>query len=185
MIEVEVKLPINNCEYVIETLNNRCYTKCGRLREEDVYFNGPDRDYRKTDEALRLRKQDILEGDNVGSATYITYKGKKLDKVSMARKELETVIGDFEVMREILISLGYKPVTPVIKIREVYSKDYLTVCVDNVEGLGYYIELEVCVEDESGREQALELIKNELEMLGYSMQDTTRVSYLSMLESKL
>ena len=78
MIEVEVKLPINNYEYVIEMLDNKCYAKRGRLREEDVYFNGPDRDYRKTDEALRLRKQDILEGDNVGSTTYITYKGKKL-----------------------------------------------------------------------------------------------------------
>jgi len=48
--------------------------------------------------------------------------------------------------------------------------------------LGEYLELEILVEQEEDRQQALQQIEERLLSLGYSMQDTTRISYLSMLE---
>ena len=51
-----------------------------------------------------------------------------------------------------------------------------------MEGLGEYLELEILVEQEEDRQQALQQIEERLLSLGYSMQDTTRISYLSMLE---
>jgi len=44
------------------------------------------------------------------------------------------------------------------------------------------LELEILVEQEEDRQQALQQIEERLLSLGYSMQDTTRISYLSMLE---
>lgn len=58
----------------------------------------------------------------------------------------------------------------------------MTACLDSVEGLGEYLELEILVEQEEDRQQALQQIEERLLSLGYSMQDTTRISYLSMLE---
>ena len=48
--------------------------------------------------------------------------------------------------------------------------------------MGEYLELEILVEQEDDRQQALQQIEERLLSLGYSMQDTTRISYLSMLE---
>ena len=59
----------------------------------------------------------------------------------------------------------------------------MTACVDQVTGLGDFLELEIIVEDETRREAALREIEILLGKLGYTMQDTTRTSYLSMIES--
>ena len=52
--------------------------------------------------------------------------------------------------------------------------------VDNVKGLGDYLELEILADEEAQREEALEKLERILNQLGYCMQDTTRTSYLSM-----
>ncbi len=47
------------------------------------------------------------------------------------------------------------------------------------------LELEVLVDAEEKRPEALERIEGQLKKLGYSMGDTTRISYLSMLEENV
>ena len=90
----------------------------------------------KTDEALRIRTCDNFNTRE--TASFLTYKGAKLDTVSTTRKELETRIDDAETTREILISLGYKRLYPVTKLRQYYHKGMMTACVDQVEGLGSF-----------------------------------------------
>ena len=68
--------------------------------------------------------------------------------------------------------------------RQYYHKENITACADSVTGLGDYLELEVIADSNTEREQALEQIEEVLQILGYSMQDTTRTSYLSMLLAK-
>lgn len=60
----------------------------------------------------------------------------------------------------------------------------MTACVDTVNGLGEYLELEKLVASDEERSEALEEIEGMLNKLGYSMQDTTRTSYLSLLMKK-
>ena len=100
----------------------------------------------------------------------------------MTRKELEIPIEDDAAMSGLLVALGYHPVPSVIKCRKYYVLDHMTACLDSVEGLGEYLELEILVEQEEDRQQALQQIEERLLSVGYSMQDTTRISYLSMLE---
>ena len=54
-------------------------------------------------------------------------------------------------------------------------------CLDNVKGLGDYLELEILADEEAQREEALEKLERIMKQLGYCMQDTTRTSYISML----
>ena len=64
---------------------------------------------------------------------------------------------------------------------------YVTVklpCLDEVEGLGTFLELEIMAEDESSKASALEKIERILKELGYEMEETTRVSYLTQLLEK-
>lgn len=72
----------------------------------------------------------------------------------------------------------------VEKLRQYYHRDNITACVDAVTNLGDYLELEIIVDEEEKREAALDQLEQILHTLGYSMQDTTRTSYLSMFLKK-
>ena len=69
-------------------------------------------------------------------------------------------------------------------LRQYYHRDNITACVDAVTNLGDYLELEIIVDEEEKREAALDQLEQILHTLGYSMQDTTRTSYLSMFLKK-
>ena len=60
-----------------------------------------------------------------------------------------------------------------------------TACLDHVEGLGDFLELEVIAEQESERKEILSKMEDLLAILGYHMSDTVQTSYLSMLQQKL
>ena len=58
-------------------------------------------------------------------------------------------------------------------------------CLDQVERLGDFLELEVIAEQESERKEILSKMEDLLAILGYHMSDTVQTSYLSMLPKKL
>lgn len=102
----------------------------------------------------------------------------------MTRQELETEVGDAKTARKILESIGFQPVIPVEKQRQYFHRENITACSDNVKDLGDYLELEILTDSEENRTVALQKIEDTLKHLGYSMQETTRTSYLSMLMKK-
>lgn len=61
MIEVEIKLPVRDRRNLQKKLEEDGFVKSHLVRETDRYFNGVDRDFKKTDEAFRIRKTEWLE----------------------------------------------------------------------------------------------------------------------------
>lgn len=182
MIEVEIKLPVCSRQSTEQKLVGLGFEEGHLVKESDIYFTSDARDFKKTDEALRIRRcENLTTGE---SAAVLTYKGAKIDKISMTRKELETGIEDADVCREILSSIGFRPFFPVNKCRQYYHYDHITACLDVVDNLGDFLELEVLVEEEKEREEALQQIEEILEKMGRSMAETIRTSYLSMLQQK-
>ena len=183
MTEVEIKLAINDPEACGEALLENGFVFEKTVLENDTYYNSPAHDFRSLDEALRIRRTRPLmpAGDEV---CCVTYKGPKLDAVSMTRKELESGVENPEVFEELFAALGLYAVLPVVKLRRYYrSEAYsMNACLDFVEGLGYFLELEILVESAGERSKALAMIEEVLQKLGYRMEDTTRTSYLTMLE---
>lgn len=183
MIEVEIKVRISNIEKLKDTLISMGFECIGMVREEDVYFDDKNGSIRLNDQALRLRKTS--DGTSQKEKVEITYKGKKLEETAMTRQELETEVKDFECMKQILSGLGFFPVEPkVIKNRIQYEKDKMHACLDEVENLGSFLELELLVEDASQKDDALMQLGDVLYQLGYDRKDTTRVSYLTQLQQK-
>ncbi len=181
-IEVEIKLRINNKKNIEEILGKIGFQKGKFVQESDTYYMAEHHDFVALDEALRVRCiEDRLTGERSAA---ITYKGAKLDNTSMTRQELETSVGDGEICREILERIGFWPVPVVEKLRQYYHRNNITACVDVVTNLGDYLELEIIVDAEEKREAALNQLEQILHTFGYSMQDTTRTSYLSMLLKK-
>ena len=180
MIEVEIKVSLmdEDSEKILEKLKSSGFEKEETKEQIDTYFNGIDRDFQVTDEALRIRKS--LNLDSNKGTIYVTYKGKKLDAISKTREEIELEISEMDPMYKIFEKLGFKPVDPVRKVREIYRKDDLEVSFDNVDYVGNYLEIEKVVDDDSKREQALEELLNLLKSLNISTDKLEKRSYLEL-----
>ena len=181
MLEAELKAALSGEQAAAlpETLAALGFREQGAVQESDVYFNGPDRDFRETDEALRLRTVKLKSG--AGEQTLITYKGPKLDSVSSTRRELETAVGSFETMQNLLQALGYRAAHTVKKTRRSFLCGAKTACLDDVEGLGPYLELETVLPEGADCGQAATELLALLDALHISRGALTRESYLDLL----
>ena len=171
MIEIEVKARADH-ERIRELLTGLGARAIGVEQHCDTYYNAPHRDFSLTDEALRIRI--------VNRHAVLTYKGKKLDAVSKTREEFETDV-DGDTMRSILLSLGFVESGVVKKTRAVFEFEDLMICLDSVDGLGQFIEVETMVESESDVVLHRTRVFEFLDKLGIGQEDSIRVSYLEML----
>ena len=181
MIEVELKAALDARQPVelVSALSALGFSEQAAVQESDVYYNGCGRDFRRTDEALRLRSVTALPDG--GTQTCITYKSPKLDTASSTRLELETAVADAAVMHALLLALGFREAFTVEKTRRSFTRGAQTVCLDAVEGLGSYMELEELLPDGAPREPATESLLSLLDTLGVSRSALTRKSYLVLL----
>ncbi len=169
MIEMEIKAYLND-----ETLTSflKLVPKfISSSTQSDVYYNAPNRDFKKTDEALRIRVSN-------GHAE-VTYKGPKIDAETKARKEINVKIDDYQKFNTILQILNFKRIKSVDKIRRQYECEGLSVMIDEVRDLGRFLEVEVLVE--SNFEAAKERIFSLLKRIGLDKEKLTRESYLELL----
>ena len=192
MLEIEIKAALKKItkDTVIDALHAAGFEE-GRLkRESDLYFNGNDRDFRQTDEALRIRSSRSLKpsGPTICS---LTYKGKKTDGRSQTRQEWETRISHQGTIKEILLHLGYRPVFTVSKERYYFHRGPITACLDQVEGLGHFSELEQVANLDASdpdaaaqKECVIDSLLNILEELGVPKENLLQESYLEMLMKK-
>lgn len=172
MIEVEVKVRAQHAD-VERRLEDLGAERVAEKKQEDVYFAAPHRDFASTDEALRVRRED---GD-----AYVTYKGPKMDDETKTREEHETFVGDADEACALFKSLGFKEYGVVEKHRRVYEIDDATVTLDDVDGLGEFVEVEREIADDTDTEEPRAAVLGTLESLGLDPNGSVRESYLELL----
>ena len=169
MIEIEIKVRADH-QQIKDQLEDLHVSHIRVEDHIDTYYNAPHRDFGVTDEALRIR---FVNGGSV-----LTYKGKKLDSVSKTREEFETPV-DGTSARSILLALGFVESGVVRKTREILELDDMTICLDSVQGLGDFVEVEILSEGDIGTGR--DYLFSFLNMIGIKKEDTIRRSYLEML----
>jgi adenylate cyclase class 2 len=177
-LEVEQKFPVSNRESLLEALAALGCQWETPVLQADLYFAHPARNFKETDEALRLRRS--------GEEVVITYKGPKLDATTKTRREIELPImggiHGYNQYRELLEVLGFSPVQEVRKTRlpgvVAWQGHDVHVALDEVEGLGPYVELEIMASPEQ-----LKAAKGLLMSLSETLELTgnERRGYLDML----
>lgn len=170
MIEVEVKARYGP-EVADKILAMGAVLK-GTEHHHDIYFNSPSRDFRRTDEALRIRIKE--EGAR------LTYKGPKLDMRTKSRLELTVALDNPMAMEKILAELGFRPSGEVRKQRTKYTLGEVTFALDDVEGLGSFLEIEAPAEGDWADKQ--EMVLEILKRIGPG--ESIRKSYLELLEEQ-
>jgi adenylate cyclase class 2 len=181
MLEVEMKFHVDDLKALADRLAQSSVEEPTVRRDSDQYFNAPDRDFAQTDEALRIRR--------TGDGNFVTYKGPKRDALTKTRTEIEVPLGDGDAAAEgfaqILVKLGYRPVAIVRKTRRVLHLErggfQVQVCLDEVDGLGHFAELEI-VAPEDRFEAARAVLLDLASELGLTRSE--RRSYLQLLLEK-
>jgi adenylate cyclase class 2 len=171
MFEIEIKSPVADLGAIRRRLEALNAVHVGSVEQSDTYFAHPCRDFGRTDEALRIRSQ--------GSKEALYYKGPKVDSETKTREEIAVPLTDAEAMRKVLRRLGFVPAAVVEKSRDIYRLDGVEVVLDNVKGLGTFVELEVQGED---IEQGKAVLKEAMSSL--CLEGSERRSYLELLMEK-
>ena len=143
----------------------------------DTYFRHPCRDFKATDEALRIRQ--------INEESFVTYKGKRREGPIKIRPETElplaanTVEGWFQIWE----SLGFEKVQQVKKTRQLFQLNRhdgpITVTLDHVAKLGDFAEIERVLTNEN----QIEAAQREILQLAEELQlgAIEKRSYLSMI----
>jgi adenylate cyclase class 2 len=178
MLEVEMKFPVADAAEIENRLGRLGAGEPAARLESDLYFNSPDRDFARTDEALRLRR--------IGRTNIVTYKGPKRDKQTKTRSEIEVVLAEGDLAAErftrLIQSLGYTATAEVSKRRRIYhlhrDSFHVEICLDEVRDVGVYVELEIVAREEH-EEQAKTVVQHLALELGLTASE--RRSYLELL----
>ncbi|HUT82025.1 MAG TPA: class IV adenylate cyclase [Candidatus Bathyarchaeia archaeon] len=174
--EVEVKLAINDPEELEYSLVEKGAQLEEIVIQRDHYYVHPTRDFGKTDEALRIREE--------GEKFYLTYKGPKIDSKSKTREEIETEISDYIQMNKILEKMGFQKAIIIIKERKIYKFEGVKFCLDQIDALGSFLEVEKVIDD---KEEYIEVQKNlfeKIRLFGLNPEENIRDSYMELVLSK-
>jgi len=187
--EVELKFPVPDTRAIEQRLTAIAARWHEPVDQVDRYFNHPSRDFARTDEALRLRRN----GDEV----VITWKGPRIDTATKTRREIELPLAvalpppaaaeqsaEVAIARwtDLLEALGFRPVATVAKRRRhavvAWQGREVDVALDSVAGVGEYLELELQASEEEVP-QARACLESLARELGCG--NAERRSYLELL----
>ncbi|MFK7770026.1 MAG: class IV adenylate cyclase [Mariniblastus sp.] len=178
MIEIEFKFPVDSLAAVREQCLQIGAISSGTSQQSDEYINDPLRDFAKQDKALRIR-------DDNGSPC-LTFKGPNLDPAAKIRQEVEMPLVDnaaAEQIKEVFLGIGFYSVAKVVKQRETLELNWqdtvVHVCLDDVEEVGGFVELELVVQDDGNVDEAKNRLNSLADELGLS--GSIRTSYLELL----
>jgi adenylate cyclase, class 2 len=157
MIEIEVKRRITDERYV----------PVGPvLIQDDTLFGPPGHDLRILDpKVFLLRIRVTSEGAMLNAKSKGSY--------GVAR-EYETSVGDATQARRIIEATGFVELLRFRKERSEREVDGDTLCVDRVEELGCFVELERLVPDGTDPDLATRELEAKLDALGYTGERITK-----------
>lgn len=151
MIEVERKYRLPSPE-ALSFVQARVKDLGDGVRQVDAVYLQDVASFSDVDHA---RGYAVLRVRESGNHTVVTAKRRRTGD-SAIEAEFETTSENASAFME---ALRWNEVVRVAKVRRVGTLGSVTVAVDEVEGLGYFVELEVVVSDERATEAALRSIE--------------------------
>lgn len=167
MIEVESKFKVLGDitqSDLLAILKDQFITSISSKRQIDTVFLLPEQvDAPITPGSKIMRVRDVLNPET-GELQQSLMTLKVEGQTKLVSDEYEFVVDDGNAARQMLTALGWQEVVTVDKVRlESKTEDY-TICIDEVAGLGLFIELEVLTEDSADvkniQQQMCNFLKN-------------------------
>lgn len=144
MREIEIKARVTDKETLLAAIAQQRVQLGAPLKQHDIVFGPPG--FAPGSNWLRIR----IENDET---VYCTL--KKSVNGSLDNLELEVTVSDAAEMERIIRQLGYELFSDITKIRQKTKVGDIEVCVDEVEGLGAFIEAELLMPDDANHDAAV------------------------------
>lgn len=170
MREVEVKAHIRDEKGLLARLVEQGGVLTEAVTQEDtVYVKevGSMEIFLANEHFLRIRKTPEKV---IFTLKYHPDRTRNGDSLSMPL-EYEVVVSDKTELEEMLKLLRFTPAMSITKTRRTCHIGDFEICIDKVEGLGAFIELEKLIEHEEDTEPVVEEMKRFLETLGITKED--------------
>lgn len=176
MREVEIKVSIDN----VAKIENKLVSLGVKLREakkqHDVVYGEPHAE----DNALNANWLRIRTEND--SKVYFTLKRSVVGHLDSI--EHEVVVDNAKELEAIILSLGFKLYSDLTKVRRSGTYNGIELCVDEVPGLGSFIEAEKLVDDhESDHDKVVEDLWALFSKLGLTKDKEVHEGY-DVLERK-
>lgn len=152
MIEIEAKFKLSENmtrDKLIAVLESQFVVPISTKHQIDTVFLLPEQvDTPIIPGSKIMRIRDILD-PKTGELQRSLMTLKIERQAKLVSDEYEFAVEDGDMPRQMLTVLGWQEVVTVDKVRlESKTEDY-TICIDEVAGLGLFIELEVLAEDDA------------------------------------
>lgn len=175
MFEIERKFRLGADEAAeIKTKLEAKYGPGKELTQKDELFL-----YQKTSYSEHVTGEPALRIRSSDGKHYFTYKHTLLETGN--RVEHETEVGDPAAMREALLAMGWHSVIRIEKVRWHYHAGGVTYDLDDVKGLGNFLEIELVAEKDADAEATL---INLAKSLGVTAEQIERRSYGRLQEEE-
>lgn len=146
-LEREIKLRFASADEArAAVLEAGCTPLLGRRLQEDVLLDNEAEELRRRRCVLRVRTEN--------GKSRLTFKGPVQPSAMKLREEVETVVGDGEVLVRVLHELGLHEWFRYEKYREEFSHEDVTVAIDETP-VGVFIEIEGSEEGITAMAEAL------------------------------
>jgi predicted adenylyl cyclase CyaB len=166
---IEIKARVHDPAGVEERVKPLATSRSEVLRQEDVFFNCPHG-------RLKMR---VLFDDQ---AELIHYQRPDEPGPAQSRYSICPVHNPILLRRTLRGALGEAVV--VRKERRVYLIEQTRVHLDNVEGLGMFLELEVVLKPGQTPEEGQAIAEDLMRRLGIDSKDLVRLAYADLLLEK-
>ncbi len=139
MREIELKFQVDNFDKIKSILDDNNEKLSEEYHQSDTIYVSDLNDTESKEGSIWLRVRKVNDK--------IEMNLKKQSAKKMESEEIEFEVSDYDLANKFLSALGYKEWVQVNKKR-VYSKyDDVNICMDEVERLGYFIELELLIDE--------------------------------------
>lgn len=180
-IEVEVKYTLSKrmVDRINKYIRSNEYALKAKSQEKDTYYSRPDVDFLATKECLRIRRtSEYAELTYKPGSTQKMHKEGKFWKQELNLNLSDKVAED--TAHSILLNLDYLELVTVEKERKTYTKDKVSLSLDFIVGLGYFLEIEIMA-SKKGVKEAIRIIDNIADELGLGSQESVKLPYRDLL----
>lgn len=176
MIEVESKVPVSNPGEIRKKARALGKYRGIEIKIDDYFTKEDTSSYPKA--SIRIRKVNGF---------YVTNCKKRLsyEKGVHAKKETEYNIKDFSRFLRLMKNLGFKKWLRKEKRCEIYEiKKNFHIELNRVKKLGWFVEIEYLVRQESQIRTARKAVSDVMRKLGFSEREAIKKGYTKMLWEK-
>lgn len=144
MREIELKFQVDNFDKIKSILANNHEKISEEYHQSDTIYVSDLNDTESKEGSLWLRVRKVNDKVEMNL--------KKQSAKKMESEEIEFEVSDYDLANRFLKTLGYQEWVSVNKIRTYSKYENVNICMDEVERLGCFIELELLIDENDDKD---------------------------------